>query len=460
MRMTRFLLSILMALASVLTGGGVMMAEAVITELEHGGATITGTDKTGTDGALTLKDGTEASPDLFMADVDARITKIRPMSTPIDQISRKAGKARKTESMEVEYYSVGTRPIRGKVRTSVEESTTADRFAVSLYDNTMLDTDDTVRFVGINGYKEDGVTEDVGVDFIALVIDVDSSGNRTLQPVNGGKNNIGYPAISADTEIVRMGRASAELNVTTSKFSNVPTKESQYCQTFIMQVEESTLARIGKKEVEWGFSDLEEDGIYDMRLGMEGSFMFGVKRKFNHAVSNDLVYTTGGIYYMAGKKLNIGTWDAVKEQTQIMDTQLIDLAKDLFTGTGVGNKRKIAIMGSNMMAAFSKIKSETDKFTVRESVDVWDLKFKSFDTDFGEILAIHSEMMDMQGKSDEAFVLDPEFLTKRIHEGWSRTEYDMKKLAKSKTNAVVLSESSCLYLRYKQAHAVVALKGA
>ena len=461
MRMTRFLLSILMALASVLTGGGAMMAEAVITDLEHGGATITGDGKgAATDGALTLKDGSEASPDLFMADVDSRITKIRPMSTPIDQISRKAGKATKTESMEVEYYSVGTRPIRGKVKTEVDASSTADRFSLTLYDNTMLDADDTVRFVGVNGYKEDGVTEDVGVDFIALVVDTDSSGNKTLQPINGGKDNKGYPIIAAETEIVRMGKASAELNVTTSKFSHVPTKESQYCQTFIMQIEESTLARIGKKEVDWGFSDLEEDGIYDMRLGMEGSFLFGVKRKFNHAISNDLVYTTGGIYYMAGKKLNIGTYDSDKEQTQITDTQLIDLAKDLFTGTGVGNKRKIAIMGSDMMAAFSKIKSETDKFTIRESVEVWDLKFKSFDTDFGEILAIHSEMMDMQGKSDEAFVLDPEFLTKKIHEGWSRTEYDMKALAKSKTKAVVLSESSCLYLRYKQAHAVVTLKGA
>ena len=54
-----------------------------------------------------------------------------------------------------------------------------------------------------------------------------------------------------------------------------------------MQVEQSTLAKIGKKEVDWSFSDLEEDGIYDMRLGMEGSFMFGVKRKFTHAKTVD-----------------------------------------------------------------------------------------------------------------------------------------------------------------------------
>lgn len=460
MKMTRFLLSILMALASVLTGGGVVMADAVITELEHGGATITSGDGTNPDGTLTLKDGSEASPELFMADVDSRITKIRPMSTPIDQISRKAGRATKTDSMEVQYYAVGTRPIKGTVKTEVAASTTNDRFSVSLIDNSMLDMDDTLRFVGINGYKVDGITEDVGVDFVALVIDVDSNGHKILQPINGGAEFKGNPLIPANTEIVRMGKASAELNVMTAVFSNVPTKETQYCQTFIMQVEQSTLAKIGKKEVDWSFSDLEEDGIYDMRLGMEGSFMFGVKRKFTHAKTKDLVYTTGGIYYMAGKLLNIGTWDSDKEQTQIMDTQLIDLAKDLFTGTGVGNKRKIAIMGSEMMAAFSKIKSDTDKMVIRESVEVWDLKFKSFDTDFGEILAIHSEMMDMQGKSDEAFVLDPEFLTKRYHEGWSRQTYDLKSLGIRKTDAVVLSETSCLYLRYKQAHGIVKLKKA
>lgn len=457
--MTRLLLSILMAFASVLTGGGVLMAEAVITDLDGAGKTITGTGGAG-EGAFTKKDGEEANEDLFMADVDARITKMRPMSTPIDQISRKAGRATKSQSMEVEYYAVGTRPINGEVKTAVEESTTADRFSLSLIDNTMLDKDDTLRFVAINGYKEDGTTVDVGVDFVGLVIGNDSNGSRIVQPINGGKNNIGHPAIPAGTKIIRMGKASSELNVMTSVFSNVPTKESQYCQTFIMQVEQSTLAKIGKKEVEWGFSDLEEDGVYDMRLGMEGSFLFGVKRKFQNAETKDLVYTTGGIYYMAGKKLNIGTFDTDKEDTQITDVQLIDLAKDLFTGTGVGNKRKVAIMGSDMMAAFSKIKSETDKLHLRENVSVWDLKFKSFDTDFGEILAIHSEMMDMQGKSNEAFIFDPEFLTKRYHEGWSRTTYDLKALGVRKTDAVVLSESSCLYLRYPQAHGIVTLKGA
>ena len=60
----------------------------------------------------------------------------------------------------------------------------------------MLDISDTVRFKGINGYKSDGTTVDTGVDFVALVIAIDSNGNRVCQPINGGEDQVGYPAIA------------------------------------------------------------------------------------------------------------------------------------------------------------------------------------------------------------------------------------------------------------------------
>lgn len=457
----RILVQLVLTVLSVLVGGGVVMAEVVIAPTPEGGKTLTGSTSTPPEGAFTLGDGEEASPELFMADVDERITKIRPMSTPVDQISRKAGRATKCDSMEVEYYSVGTRPIKGTVKTEVTASPTNDRFTLELVDDSMIDVSDTVRFCGVDGFQADGTTPNTGVDFVALVIGVDGSGHKILQPINGGVDGKGYPTIAAETEIVRMGRAAAELDVQTAVFSNVPTKESQYCQIFMMQVEQSTLAKIGKKEVDWNFSDLEEDGIYDMKLGMEGSFLFGQKKKFKHAISKGLVYTTGGIYWMVGKKLTIGTYNAEKAVTTITDDDLVDIAKTLFTGTGVGNKRKVAIMGSEAMAAFSKIKTEDGgRTTIRENVEVWNLKFKSFDTDFGEVLAIHSEMMDMQGKSNEALVIDPEFLTKRVHKGWSRETYDWKKLGQRNTEGVVLSEISCLYLRYPNAHAILKLASA
>lgn len=453
----KFLLSVLMSLASIFVGGGAIMAASVITPLPDAGNTISSDTSTPVEGAFTVNEGSEASPDLFMADVDQRITKMRPMSTPVDQISRRAGRATSCESMEVEYYSVGTRPIQGEVSAPVSASTTNDRFTVELVDDDMIDIQDTVRFVGVNGYKEDG-SVDTGVDFVGLVVDVDGNGHKIFQPVNSyTADGKGYPAIPAGTKIVRMGRAAAELDVQTAVFSNVPTKETQYCQIFVMQVEESNLAKIGKKEVPWNLSDLEEDSIYDMRMGMEGSYLFGIKRKRKHVKSKDLVYTTGGIYWMVKKKIDVGTWNAATGTVEISDAQLVDYAKEMFTGTGIGNKTKVALMGSDMLAAFSKIKASDGRMVIRDNVEVWDLKFKSFDTNFGEILAIHSEMMDLQGKIDEALVIDPEFLSKRIHKGWARDTYDMKALAQRNTNAVVLSEISCLYLRYPKAHSILKL---
>lgn len=102
----------LMILAFV-TGAssGVMMAEA--SNLPDAGKTTAGADGTGgTDGISTETGGRETGdPNFYLSDVDKRIVKIRPMATPIDQISRYA-KSSSTNSFEVKYYSVGTREIK------------------------------------------------------------------------------------------------------------------------------------------------------------------------------------------------------------------------------------------------------------------------------------------------------------------------------------------------------------
>jgi hypothetical protein len=154
---------------------------------------------------------------------------------------------------------------------------------------------------------------------------------------------------------------------------------------------------------------------------------------------------------MAGKDIEVGEWDADKKVAVISDENLVDIAKDLFVGTGVGNKRKVLLCGSDMLAAFSKIKSE--KFRLKDVVDVWDLKFKSWDTDFGEILTIHHELFDLNGMSDCGFALDPEYLQKKTHISWTRNILDLKTAGVRNTEAAVLQEVSCLYLRYAKAHA-------
>lgn len=459
----------LMALAFV-TGAssGVFMANA--TELPDAGKTEAGADGVGdngtggivTEGIATETFGREAGdPDFYLSDVDKRIVKIRPMATPIDQISRYA-KSSATKSFEVKYYSVGTREIKCRTNAKVTAMSTGASTTLPVDDLNMFTLDDTIRVVGVPAVtKPDGTAytseDSIRPDLVLCVCGKNDSSNLpTVYAVNGTKDSNGQPILVPEipqgTTLVRMGKACGELDVQTGRFNNIPMPEVQYCQNFMIQVEQSTFDKIAAKEVNWNFSDIEEDGVYDMRLAMENTYLFGVKNVIKHIAKDGMnTWFTGGIWWMAGKDIEVGEWDSEKNCAVITDDNLVDITKDLFVGTGIGNKRKILFCGSDMLSAFSKIKS--DKFRLKDTVEVWNLKFKSWDTDFGEVLTIHHELFDVNGMSDCGFAMDPEYLSKKTHVSWGRNVLDLQKAGIRRTDAVVIQEVSCLYLRYAKAHA-------
>lgn len=473
---SRLMLSFVLMLVALVVGAhsGVMMAvasalpdDAGVSNSGTGSNAFTseGTVPSGPQGPAGIATETQGradgDPELYTKDIDKRIVKIRPMATPVDQISRYA-KAQPSDSFEVKYYSVGTRPISCKTSSAVTAQTSGASISLPVDDANMFTLDDTIRVVGVKAkYDNKGVAYDPEDENTPdLVLCVCGRNESTSMPVvyavNGNKDTseqtIYVPAIPAGTTLVRMGKACGELDVQTGRFNNIPTAEIQYCQNFMIQVEQSTFDKIAAKEVDWGFSDIEEDGIYDMRLAQENTYLFGDKRVIHHTTKDGMAtWFTGGIWWMAGKDIEVGEWDASKQTAVISDENLVDITKDLFVGTGIGNKRKILFCGSEMLSAFSKIKS--DKFRLKDTVEVWNLKFKSWDTDFGEVLTIHHELFDANGMSDCGFAMDPEYLTKKTHVSWSRNILDLKKAGVRNTNAVVIQEVACLYLRYAKAHA-------
>jgi hypothetical protein len=458
-------LGVMLSLLAIVFGAtsGVMMANAAALPDAGVGNSGAGVGEGASDAGIATETvgRAEGDAEFYTKDIDRRITKIRPMATPVDQISRYA-KAQHSDSFEVKYYSVGTRPISCKTVGEVTAQVSGQSITLEVDDPNMFTLDDTIRVVGVKGkYDDKGVAYDEGDENVPdLVLCVcgrnDSTSQPTVYAVNGNldsnKQAIYVPAIPAGTTLVRMGKACGELDVQTGRFNNIPTAEVQYCQNFMIQVEQSTFDKIAAKEADWNFSDIEEDGIYDMRLSQENTFLFGVKNVIKHTTKNGMAtWFTGGIWYMAGKDIEVGEWDQNAKCAVISDDNLVDITKDLFVGTGIGNKRKVLFCGSDMLAAFSKIKSE--KFRLKDTVEVWNLKFKSWDTDFGEVLTIHHELFDANGMADCGFAMDPEYLTKKTHVSWSRNILDLKKAGVRNTDAVVIQEVSCLYLRYGKAHA-------
>ena len=459
--MGSILVMLIAVLASSFTGVSMSVATAMggdAQDMGDGGKTVS--DAVGGATATTGMEQTgEEDPDFYSKEVDKRITKLRPMSTPVDQITRSATTISKSGSMIVQYYSVSTRPIKTTVKAQVNAMTSGQASTtVQVDDSSIFSITDTIRVVGVKGFKPDGSTQDTKDLMLYVVGKNDETGYPIVIAINGKKNsdnsNSLVPQIAANTKIIRMGRAASEIDVETGQFYNLPTPEEQHCQKFMMQVEQSTFDKMWDKKVDWNFSDMEEDGIYDMRLGMENSFLFGIKAKGKDPKKSGAdVYFTGGIYWMAGKDMAVGT--EAEGVVTITDDQMVDFLKDLFTGNDSGNGTKIGFAGSDMLAALAKMKSE--RFKVVKEFERWGLKFTSFDSNFGKLLVMHHELMDANEKSDEMFVIDPEYLRKKTFKTWNRKEYDMEKLAKRDTRAIVMSEASCVYLVYPKAHARVKL---
>ena len=190
------------------------------------------------EGIATETFGREDDPEIYQKEIDERITKIRPMATPIDQISRYAT-AQRSGSFEVKYYSVGTRPVKTTLTTAVTASSTPS-VEIEVADPDMFTLDDTIRVVGVKAktdYK--GVAYNANAantpDLVLCVCGKTSTGQPIVYAVNGtmvSQQPIGVPAIPVNTTLIRMGKSCGELDVQTGRFNNLPTSELQYCQNF------------------------------------------------------------------------------------------------------------------------------------------------------------------------------------------------------------------------------------
>lgn len=406
-----------------------------------------------------------ADPEWIQKHVEQEITKISPMSTPFLQISNMAQKGG-CSAQVVKYYSMGTRPLKTTLAETISAATGAvDRVQFTPTDSGVFTLDDTILCQGVMGFEEDGVTRSTNQELVLSVCAVDeNTGKFSVYAVNGQKKgnseNIYWPQIPEGTVLVRMGKACAEKDVQTDRYFGLPDAEEQYCQNFMIQVEASTFSQMTKKEVNWTFSDVEEQAVADMKMTQELSYLFGAKAKHKHRGKHgDIVYFTGGVWNQAGKQTDVGTYNAQTHETTIADKQLVDVLQFLYQNTGIGGKEKVVCAGSKFLAALAKIDSSS-KMIQRQSATKWQLEFSGFRSNFGSILVVLDEQLDLAGKSDWAFACDPDYMKKRTFKSWSRSVYDMKELAIRNTDAVVIQEVSCIFLTHKAAHARLHLAGA
>lgn len=428
--------------------GDVNMASGVLIAGVAGGKHVV-------DGPVTTSLTNEGSPELLRNEIDERIVKIRPMSTPIDQLSRYAG-SRSCGSMVVDYYSVDTKETEAVVKSSYDEDGSEGRSGdfpiATIYTDKdeIFEPSETILVPEVDGYDADGITPNGAL--VLYVLSKNEIGGLNVIAVNG-KSISGdphyVPSISKGSKLIRMGRAASELDVQTAQFGALPVKKQNNCQIFKAQVEQSTFQKIANKEVGWSFSDQEEVAIIDMRLGMEKSFLFGSKARIYDTYKREEIMLTGGIWNQAGKEFGYSP-DAFGGDT------IIELCRDAFVGNA-GSNRKILIGGTGLIERINKL-DYNKVITANDTVTRWGIDFTELRSKFGTLYVLHSEVFDQCGHANDGFVIDPEYLTKYCHVPFKAEKLDLRKSGVRNTDAIVVTEASCVVLRYPQAHMRVIAK--
>jgi hypothetical protein len=392
------------------------------------------------DGPLTTGMSNEGSPSLLRNSIDERIAKIRPMSTPIDQLSR-CGGARSCDSMVVNYYSVDTKATEAKVASDVSTDGYESVYGTGVF---YMQTDND----GIFEPSETLYLPATETREAVMLYVLSKSAENGLLVKMLTDEEVEPSCISVDDVIVRMGRAASELDVQTAQFEALPTKAENLCQIFKMQVEQSTFQKIANKEVGWTFSDQEEVAVIDMRLGMEKNFLFGKKFRYTDPIKHDEVMMTGGIWWQAGQEMTI--------EKEFTKGQLVSMCRKAFTGN-TGSKRKILIGGSGFIEKLSTMESEK-VIQAGETMVKWGVEFHEIRSNFGTLYVVHSEVFDQCGHENDAMIIDPEYMTKYVHVPFRTEKLDLRSSGLRNTDAIVITEASCLVLRYPQSHMRVLIK--
>lgn len=398
------------------------------------------------DGApLTTDTANIEAPGLLRNEIDERIVKIRPMSTPLDQISRYGG-SRLSGSMKVEYYSVDTKPYEAKLTKAV--TATDDRNTDT---TVVLKTDLNDIFQPSTTLMAPDIEASEGGPLVLYVSELTRDGAQVI-PVNHKYNDgPGFPAMPVGTRLVRMGRAATELDVTTPQYGALPTKSSNLCQIFKAQVEQTTFMKISNKEVGWTFSDQEEAAIIDMRMGMERNFLFGHQSRILDPVKGEEVCLTGGIWNQTDNTFKYSEAAGITEQT------LVQLCRQAFANSA-GSSKKVLLAGSDLIEKLHMIGST--RVLVNDAVVTkWGLDFTEIHSKFGTLYAMLAEVFDSCGMSGNGMVIDPEYITKYCHVPFRTESLNLRTSGVRNVDAIVITEASCLVLRYPQSHVrIVATK--
>lgn len=379
-------------------------------------------------GASTFNNQNDLSPTLISRQVSQEVTTRRADDVPIDTIFRNIRKAERTPSFVAEYLEHTYRPFEDAIdEAAFSGGAGAQSFTVDNID--MWAVDDLIRVPSVN--------PSAGDELLLKVTAVGATDLTVVDLNNGGT----VPAITDNAVLYKVGNAKHELDAQTTIVNSQPVTLNNYCQIFMAQVQQSKYAEIAAKVGGWGYKHYVDETIFNYKSDVASALVFSP----NKAKQADGTYITQGIYHTIQNTLNFGSGGGTVDPSL---TDIYDLGEAVFAGKNASDN-KIMLAGSKVINGLSLIDKYQRDLSSKDKEIFHGVRVTSLTTPYGDIRVKYDPLMDKQGKSEEAIILDLDHVFKHSFKELEATPLDLDKTGQSRVSgAMRWDEACCLTARY------------
>lgn len=423
------LLSYMLAIIAVLSGGGAMAvgtienpsednmtkadpasdhepADAEVNDRQAPGGDQAGQDLTGTRASATqLREG-----GLIDDERENEVTQLRPYKVPFMSLLARVAKTIPVKDMVVKHARVGGETIDGVLTQDIAAGDTIKLTKNNFSGNLLVFRKyDLISVPSMGGYKPGSQTEHNG-EFLTLeVVERDKTG-VTLMAINGpaaveGQTGDEYdyqtvPALTTGTYLLGMWNAMSESQLLVTPDNYQPREREVFLQKHGWNVEFTEEFEKALKKYPIKVANLLEDAGIKNDTRVERGYLMNPKAKRKRINERGAVED---VFYSEGVLTQIPNFYAIGNEYTLSD--MVAINKLQFTDFATSN-RAFTLCGKNAIERLENLDPGKNRQIHMSIEKEFDLTFKRFKDTFGENNFVWDQTLDMMGLEDYMLVLD------------------------------------------------------
>lgn len=329
--------------------------------------------------------------------VNDYVSKFRAYKFPMHTDFMRRAQQVSVDTKEPEYYEIGEAVLECETSKATVEGTDVDLGQYLFKADKKLFTESaTVLVEGVNGYAEDGTTQD-GSPLVLFVESAEKNGSITVNALNGkkgGEGNQTVPVIPAGTKLYIMAPALSESEVEVMPDAAYPRATKCYLQKKVCAMTYTELFKRIDKKAKWSVQDLKDWVLAMFRKKCTRTMLIGkgakILKQGSKKTGTEYCYFQEGalrqmrLGYQTGSQLSfedlIGITSMLFTKYSTTDTM------DVYCGTKFIENLLNIDFSKHPEVAFKRYEDGETK-----------IKITSFETNFGTLRFVHEYALDDLG---------------------------------------------------------------